>query len=334
MGTPHPSTTITMTPMAKKSFRHPGTLLGPSLPAKGEVHVDEVALMERIGGGAYGSVYKGDWHGAPVAVKCIVTNTDDDDSLGRAVREVVLSKKLTHPNVVQCFSWTVLAQLEDDEHRGQSPASSLGDEVEQDMESLEEFGGNGGGQGQGCGARGGEGVLGGRIRSQHHLQPRPAQRDLGATFSTLRRLERSALEVLTHKGGAVQPHPIERRNSIPIRAMWVPEQEGGKAPGSAAEQAGGGTNNHNSWPGSTGQLADSTNNDKKNGDDGSGEVSLEYLQRLAAEIAAQQGDEESEGGSRVPSLKLDAAMSTFSGTQFLILIHIYYTIFETYSTSV
>ena len=76
-------------------------------------------------------VYKGSWRGAPVAVKYIVCGTEDSDSLGRAIREVrwvagraaittgahqptcalqvVLSKKMSHPNVVQCFSWTVLS---------------------------------------------------------------------------------------------------------------------------------------------------------------------------------------------------------------------------------
>lgn len=53
-------------------------------------------------------MYKAAWRGAGVAVKYIVCPTDDADSLGRAIREVVLSKKMSHPNVVQCYSWTVL----------------------------------------------------------------------------------------------------------------------------------------------------------------------------------------------------------------------------------
>lgn len=46
------------------------------------------------------AVYKASWRQAPVAVKYIVCRTDDHDSLGRAIREVVLSKKMSHPNVV------------------------------------------------------------------------------------------------------------------------------------------------------------------------------------------------------------------------------------------
>jgi hypothetical protein len=75
-----------------------------------EIHMDEVDLISKLGGGSFGSVYRGAWRGAPVAVKYIRTRTDKADSLGSAIREVVLSKKLTHPNIVQTFSWTVLAQ--------------------------------------------------------------------------------------------------------------------------------------------------------------------------------------------------------------------------------
>ncbi len=82
-----------------------------------EIHMDEVDLISKLGGGSFGSVYRGAWRGAPVAVKYIRTRTDKADSLGGAIREIVLSKRLTHPNIVQTFSWTVLAQpvLEDDE---------------------------------------------------------------------------------------------------------------------------------------------------------------------------------------------------------------------------
>mgnify|MGYP001106673897 CR=1 FL=1 len=52
------------------------------------------------------AVYKASWRQAPVAVKYIVCRTDDHDSLGRAIREVVLSKKMSHPNVVS--TWMAL----------------------------------------------------------------------------------------------------------------------------------------------------------------------------------------------------------------------------------
>ncbi len=50
------------------------------------------------------AVYKASWRQAPVAVKYIVCCTEDHDSLGRAIREVVLSKKMSHPNVVRVQS--------------------------------------------------------------------------------------------------------------------------------------------------------------------------------------------------------------------------------------
>ena len=70
--------------------------------------MDEIDLLECVGKGGYGCVYKASWRGAGVAVKYIVCPVEDSESLGRAIREVVLSKKMSHPNVVQCYAWTVL----------------------------------------------------------------------------------------------------------------------------------------------------------------------------------------------------------------------------------
>ncbi|DBB00185.1 TPA: hypothetical protein ACH3X1_014017 [Trebouxia sp. C0004] len=73
-----------------------------------EVSMDEIDLAEQIGKGGFGAVYKGTWRGAPVAVKYAVCNVQDVDSIEGAIREVVLSKKMSHPNVVQTYAWTVL----------------------------------------------------------------------------------------------------------------------------------------------------------------------------------------------------------------------------------
>lgn len=64
--------------------------------------MDEIDLAEQIGRGGFGAVYKGTWRGAPVAVKYAVCNVQDVESIEGAIREVVLSKKMSHPNVVHC----------------------------------------------------------------------------------------------------------------------------------------------------------------------------------------------------------------------------------------
>ena len=74
-----------------------------------QVHMDEIDLQEQVGKGGFGAVYKGTWRGAVVAVKYAVCNVEDVESLEQSIREVVLSKKMSHPNVVQTYAWTVLA---------------------------------------------------------------------------------------------------------------------------------------------------------------------------------------------------------------------------------
>lgn len=46
---------------------------------------------------------QGAWRGAPCAVKFTVCDTGDAAALRRATREVVLSKRMSHPHVVCLF---------------------------------------------------------------------------------------------------------------------------------------------------------------------------------------------------------------------------------------
>lgn len=81
-------------------------------PIKGQcslqITMDEIDLHEPVGRGGYGAVYKATWRGAVVAVKCVACDVADVVALEQSIREVVLSKKMGHPNVVQTYAWTVL----------------------------------------------------------------------------------------------------------------------------------------------------------------------------------------------------------------------------------
>ena len=49
--------------------------------------------------------------GLPKLLPLIILS-QDADKLEQSIREVVLSKKLSHPNVVQTYAWTVLTGQE------------------------------------------------------------------------------------------------------------------------------------------------------------------------------------------------------------------------------
>ena len=51
---------------------------------------------------------QGLWRGAPVAVKYTRCDTADAAALEQCIREAVLSRRMSHPHVVQTFAWTVL----------------------------------------------------------------------------------------------------------------------------------------------------------------------------------------------------------------------------------
>ncbi|MCO5574518.1 hypothetical protein L7F22_028303 [Adiantum nelumboides] len=75
--------------------------LDPSLALDGlEITWEELSLKERIGAGSFGTVHRADWHGSDVAVKILMEQDFQDESLQEFVREVALMKRMRHPNVV------------------------------------------------------------------------------------------------------------------------------------------------------------------------------------------------------------------------------------------
>ncbi|XP_055826995.1 probable serine/threonine-protein kinase SIS8 isoform X2 [Solanum dulcamara] len=65
-----------------------------------EVPWEEITLGERIGLGSYGEVYRGEWHGTEVAVKKFLDQELTGESLEEFKSEVMIMKRLRHPNVV------------------------------------------------------------------------------------------------------------------------------------------------------------------------------------------------------------------------------------------
>ncbi|KAB2064945.1 hypothetical protein ES319_A09G055500v1 [Gossypium barbadense] len=65
-----------------------------------EIPWEDITLGERIGLGSYGEVYRGDWHGTEVAVKKFLDQDISGELLEEFKSEVLIMKKLRHPNVV------------------------------------------------------------------------------------------------------------------------------------------------------------------------------------------------------------------------------------------
>ncbi|KZV21726.1 hypothetical protein F511_02884 [Dorcoceras hygrometricum] len=65
-----------------------------------EIPWEDITLGERIGLGSYGEVYRGEWHGTEVAVKRFLDQDKIGESLEEFKSEVLIMKKMRHPNVV------------------------------------------------------------------------------------------------------------------------------------------------------------------------------------------------------------------------------------------
>ncbi|KAG2453166.1 hypothetical protein HYH02_002490 [Chlamydomonas schloesseri] len=82
----------------------------PSLAPCSRTAVDELELQAILGEGSYGRVYRALWRGTTVAVKVILLParmSGRERHQRMAVMEAAISSSLSHPNVVQTYTYTV-----------------------------------------------------------------------------------------------------------------------------------------------------------------------------------------------------------------------------------
>ena len=81
-----------------------------SVGAAQMAEADTIVLLSPLGSGSYGSVHLGDWRGAQVAVKRMLlphTMSLTNRAESMAVMEVAISSSVSHPNLVQLYTYRV-----------------------------------------------------------------------------------------------------------------------------------------------------------------------------------------------------------------------------------
>ncbi|KAI8475398.1 MAG: kinase-like domain-containing protein [Monoraphidium minutum] len=82
-----------------------GTAGGAAAAATGAIQ-----LLDLLGEGGFGKVYRGLWHGTVVAVKTMILPAHMSGALKRermAIMEAAISSAMTHPNIVQTYTYTI-----------------------------------------------------------------------------------------------------------------------------------------------------------------------------------------------------------------------------------
>ncbi|GFR40685.1 hypothetical protein Agub_g1276 [Astrephomene gubernaculifera] len=65
-----------------------------------DISPTDLTLIRRIGGGSYGTVYRGTWRGTEVAVKLLGEQNVDEGRIREFQAEVTIMNRLRHPNIV------------------------------------------------------------------------------------------------------------------------------------------------------------------------------------------------------------------------------------------
>jgi serine/threonine protein kinase len=65
-----------------------------------EIQDAEIQILDELGGGCFGKVYRGKCRGKEVAVKKLLAQTVDEKTLRDFRKEVEIMTQLHHPNVV------------------------------------------------------------------------------------------------------------------------------------------------------------------------------------------------------------------------------------------
>ncbi|KXZ48633.1 hypothetical protein GPECTOR_26g536 [Gonium pectorale] len=92
-----------------------------------EMNDQHLTILEVIGQGGFGVVYKGQWKGLNVAVKTITFQdrvAGGEKAQHRAILEAAISSSLSHPNVVTTYSYDIKPLTVQDSSSGDSPSCS------------------------------------------------------------------------------------------------------------------------------------------------------------------------------------------------------------------